>query len=390
MSLVAVLEAGRKDFLDATCEISAEHASAKLAHKGWSILECVEHVATVEDRYLSWLLNGRTVEARRDAEKEMRLFSAVRSRLTKVEAPDVLRPRGRFSTLAEAVAAFEAVRERSVELARERGEGLYAVGIKHPYFGKLNGGELIQLIDGHARRHADQIREISEALLMTPDRRMKPVRPKKTFDFKRDKPDLPVELESTELLMDGASVTFLEKRLADMERTDLRVDTFRVEGSVLERVRLSGGQFGSVTWKDVRLKGCDLANIRAHRISLTRVELIDCKLTGFCATALDCHDVLIENGDARYAQFHGATFRNCEFVGCRWNEADLQEADLTSSVFRTCDLAQADLRGAKLQNTDFRTSEVEGVLVGMNDLRGAIVDPAQAMIFARVLGLQII
>jgi uncharacterized protein YjbI with pentapeptide repeats len=59
-------------------------------------------------------------------------------------------------------------------------------------------------------------------------------------------------------------------------------------------------------------------------------------------------------------------------------------------VFRSCELARADLHGAKLQNTDFRSSEVVGMVVGMNDLRGAIVDPAQAMIFARVLGLQIV
>jgi uncharacterized protein YjbI with pentapeptide repeats len=62
---------------------------------------------------------------------------------------------------------------------------------------------------------------------------------------------------------------------------------------------------------------------------------------------------------------------------------------LSGSVFRSCNLTRADLRGAKLQNTDFRTSEVEGMLVGMTDLQGAIVDPAQAMVFARVLGLQI-
>jgi uncharacterized protein YjbI with pentapeptide repeats len=52
-------------------------------------------------------------------------------------------------------------------------------------------------------------------------------------------------------------------------------------------------------------------------------------------------------------------------------------------------LKGADLRGSKLQKTDFRRSEVEGMLVEMSDLRGAIVDPAQAMILARVLGLEI-
>ena len=219
---------------------------------------------------------------------------------------------------------------------------------------------------------------------------MRPAKVKKAAAFKRDQPDLPAELESAELFSDGEFITIQERRLQDLERTDLKVNTFRIEGSVLERVQLAGAQFGSAVWKDVRLVGCDLANVRAHRIALVRVEFIDCRLTGFSATALDWQDVLIQNGDMRYAQLQGGGFRTCEFVGCNWQEADLQNADLTGSVFRSCNLALADLRGTKLQNTDFRISEVEGMLVGVNDLKGAIVDPAQAMIFARVLGLQII
>lgn len=110
---------------------------------------------------------------------------------------------------------------------------------------------------------------------------------KKPFAFKRDGPDLPDGLESSEELGDGEFVTIEEKRLQDLERTNLRIGTFRAESSVLERVQLAGGQFGSAVWKDVRMVGCDLASIRAHRVAFVRVELVDCRLTGFRATALD-------------------------------------------------------------------------------------------------------
>jgi uncharacterized protein YjbI with pentapeptide repeats len=222
---------------------------------------------------------------------------------------------------------------------------------------------------------------------------MKPVKARTPVAFKRDPPDLPTKLDSADapghLFGNSELVTIAETRLQDLERTNLRIDAFRVEGSVLERVQFAGGQFGSMVWKDVRLVGCDLANIRAHRIALVRVELIDCRFTGFRAAALDWQDVLIQNGDGRYSQFQGGKFRSCEFDGCNCQDADLQEADLAGSIFRSCNLSGADLRGAKLQNTDFRKSEVDGMLIGMNDLQGAIVDPAQAMILARVLGLQI-
>lgn len=163
MRLVGILEAGRRDFLDATRGISLQQASALPDRGGWSILECIEHVVTVEDRYLGWISNGEPISPQRNPEKELRLFTIVRSRLTKVEAPEVVRPCGRFDLLTTALAEFETVRNRSIHMVQELGEALYSIGVKHPFFGKLNAAELVQLMDGHARRHAEQIREAASS-----------------------------------------------------------------------------------------------------------------------------------------------------------------------------------------------------------------------------------
>ncbi len=162
MSLISILEAGRRDFLSATQDIVAAQASAKPALGAWSVLECIEHVVTVEGRYLDWIADGTSITPQRDAEKEMRLFTMIRSRLTKVKTPEVFSPLGRFDSLAAVLAEFKTIRDRSVQVVQERGEGLYAIGARHPRFGEMNGVELVHLIDGHARRHADQIREICE------------------------------------------------------------------------------------------------------------------------------------------------------------------------------------------------------------------------------------
>lgn len=44
---------------------------------------------------------------------------------------------------------------------------------------------------------------------------------------------------------------------------------------------------------------------------------------------------------------------------------------------------------ATLEGADFRGSRVEGLVATAADLKGAIVDPAQAMIFAELPGLKI-
>ena len=158
MSFVSILQAGRRDFLDTTSGIAKDVRP----RAGWSVLECIEHVVTVEELYQEWLRAAKQIDPVRDADKELRIFSMVRSRLTKVETPERFRPSGRFATIGDALQAFTSVRERSIEMARELGDALYSMGVRHPRFGDLNGAECVNLMDAHARRHADQIREIVE------------------------------------------------------------------------------------------------------------------------------------------------------------------------------------------------------------------------------------
>ncbi len=386
MSFVSILEAGRLDFLEAVRSAPAGRRAS--ADAGWTVLECIEHVIAVERRYLDWLADGTATATQRRPERELQLLGMIRSRGTKVEAPAVFQPVGRFKTLDAAVAEFQTVRDRSVRTARDVGEGLYSISVRHPRFGGVNGAELMQLMDGHARRHADQIREMDEEVQAV----KRPQKAKKNDPLERERPDLPAEFEAgtaEDLVPDGGEIWLQGRRVEDLEWTSGKVSAMRMEGCILERVRLAGSEFGSVTWKDVRLVGCDLANVKAHRINLVRVELVDCRLTGFAARAAEWQDVLVRNGDGRFAQLLGGVFRRCEFDGGDWQEADFREADLSGAVLRGCQLGRADLRQARLRGTDFRKSELEEMLVGVGDLDGAIVDPAQAMVLARLMGLQI-
>ena len=164
MSLASLLEAGRRDFLEAAHNLSSQQASAKPSPERWSILECIEHVVTVESRFLGWIAAGAAAAPPRDEEKEMRIYNSLRNRESKFEAPEAVRPQGRFETIDAALAEFNAARDRSLQVVQERGDTLYSIGATHSRFGKLNGVEVIHLIDGHARRHAEQIRETREAL----------------------------------------------------------------------------------------------------------------------------------------------------------------------------------------------------------------------------------
>jgi len=163
MSLIELLESGRQDVLDAVDGLTEAAALAKPSPDRWSVLECMEHVVIVEERFQGWLQNGPAIASAPKPENETRLFSMVTDRSAKVTAPEAVVPSGRFVVLKEAVLAFNAARDRSVSLVKEHGEALYTIGARHGRFGELNGVEVVHLMAGHARRHAAQIRELGEA-----------------------------------------------------------------------------------------------------------------------------------------------------------------------------------------------------------------------------------
>jgi uncharacterized protein YjbI with pentapeptide repeats len=132
--------------------------------------------------------------------------------------------------------------------------------------------------------------------------------------------------------------------LAYLEWTGRRPGSFWLEACLSEPVPFTASEFGSSIWEDVRLVGCDLANVRAHRIDWGRIELVNLRLIGLAARAAKGQDVLIEDSDARSAQLLGGVLQRCEFLGSDVLEAVSREADLGSAVLRGCPLTRADLR----------------------------------------------
>jgi uncharacterized damage-inducible protein DinB len=163
--IVHILENSRQEFNAATSGLSESHANARPEVGRWSVLECVEHVAIVEERFLGWLERAEPREAPPiDKQKEAALAVRVTNRANRAEAPAAVRPTGRFTSLPQGLEHFNTTRTRTIRFAEERSDDLYCLASEHPRFGRINGTELLLIIAGHARRHADQIREIRAAL----------------------------------------------------------------------------------------------------------------------------------------------------------------------------------------------------------------------------------
>ena len=165
IEIVQHLERGRQDFMDAVSGLDEAQAAHRPDPTRWSVLDCVEHVTSVEQRFLGWLEADKRVDAPSiDKEKEAALLARVSDRSNRAQAPEAVLPTGRFATLAEAVEQFNAKRTLSIQFALDRCDDLYHLAAEHARFGRLNGAEVMMLIVGHANRHAAQIREVRATL----------------------------------------------------------------------------------------------------------------------------------------------------------------------------------------------------------------------------------
>lgn len=161
---LANLLRSRQTLLDSVEGVSENQASWKPAADRWSIREYVEHLAVSDDGLIAMIERSLKTPARPETEEQRKAREA-KIRATPVprganHAPEMLRPGGRFATLAEAVAAFLAARERTLTYARNTEDDLRSHFTDHNVLGPLDGYQWLVGNAHHAETHAAHIREL--------------------------------------------------------------------------------------------------------------------------------------------------------------------------------------------------------------------------------------
>ena len=158
--LLEKLNSGRDEFLASVEGMTEEQAAAKPG-TGWSILECAEHVAVVEENLRRRLMEQATpTESEMSRERESFLGAVAANRRRKVQAPEVAQPRGRFTTLRDAVECFCRNRQQTIAYIASCQDDLRRLTMDHPMIGAASGQEIVILMMAHPFRHAQQIQEM--------------------------------------------------------------------------------------------------------------------------------------------------------------------------------------------------------------------------------------
>ncbi len=161
---LALLARSRTAVLSAVEGVTEEQARWKPAPERWSILEYIEHLAVSDDALIGLVKRSlqspehiETGEERRVREQKIRETPIPRG---VNRAPEGLKPAARFDSLAAAVAAFLAARERTIEYAQSTTDDLRKHFTTHPVLGSLDAYQWLCGNARHAESHAAHAMEI--------------------------------------------------------------------------------------------------------------------------------------------------------------------------------------------------------------------------------------
>jgi hypothetical protein len=162
---MSALHASRKVYLDSVAGLSPAQWNYKPSPTSWSIAECAEHIALSEE-FIFQLATQKILQTPAAPEKaaevkgkEEMILKVLPVRDRKVQAPEVLKPSGRFKTPEEAVATFKRLRDEHIAYL-EKTEDPLRVHFMESAVGLIDAYQWIIYMSAHTERHTNQILEV--------------------------------------------------------------------------------------------------------------------------------------------------------------------------------------------------------------------------------------
>ncbi len=177
--------------------------------------------------------------------------------------------------------------------------------------------------------------------------------------------------------------------VSDCKIENQRADHVCFEGVIFKNVEFKVAVFNLVELTDVRFENCDLSNAKFNGAIIHRTEFINCKLMGLNLSDATLQNVYIEQCNGKFALMSYAHLKKVMFKECIFEGSNFQNSHFDKVQFRKCNFKLSQMSGTSLAGMDLSNSNVEGLGIQLEDLRGAIVSPMQAVDFSRLLGLLI-
>jgi uncharacterized damage-inducible protein DinB len=139
----------------------------------WCILELVEHLAVSDPGILTRVQNALSQPAQPElkekaAELDKRFTGEIKPLARGVnKAPEALVPKGAFPALADAAAAFDAARDKTIAFARDTQDDLRSHFFSHSVFGPMDCYQWVMACALHAESHTRQIEALKVIFIIS-------------------------------------------------------------------------------------------------------------------------------------------------------------------------------------------------------------------------------
>jgi hypothetical protein len=160
------LKQTQKDFLSSIEGVSEAQWKFKAAPDRWSIAETAEHIAVTEG-FIWEMVTGKIMKSpaapERRAEvkgKEDMIMTKIPDRSRKAQAPEPLKPTGRWTTREALAKEFESIRAKEIAYVTETREDLRSHFEEHPAVKTLDAWQWLLFNGAHCKRHTAQILEV--------------------------------------------------------------------------------------------------------------------------------------------------------------------------------------------------------------------------------------
>jgi uncharacterized damage-inducible protein DinB len=158
------LDQTSKNLLESISKLSDQQLKYKVNPQMWSIHECFEHIVITEIAVYRILMQHNQGNSSSSSETERigkaKMEKLLNDRSIKTEAPDDVKPVGRFSSLDELRDKFISNRERITEALKNNQVVFDSRVIVHPVLGEMTKKDWLHFMIHHCERHCKQIEEI--------------------------------------------------------------------------------------------------------------------------------------------------------------------------------------------------------------------------------------
>ena len=189
--------------------------------------------------------------------------------------------------------------------------------------------------------------------------------------------------EARDLLSGGA---FSQETAADLDGSGLDLRDCRFQSCRFRDCDFSGAAFYSCVFTD-----CLMENCRLPGTYWKDCRLSGCKWDGADLRRSRWKDSALEETFFRYVNFTGGFWERISVKVCDFTESALSEMQLKKVILEKADLSGAELFRTSLAGMDLTACTLDRIVLSeaCRELKGAVINAAQAAVVARILGIRV-